>query len=124
VTDFDFRTPSYRDNGEGYLLNRASMQWFWGHYLGAQDLAKDPYACPARSDNLAGLPPALVATAEFDPLRDEGEAYARALSDAGVPVTATRFDGLMHGFFWMSAAIPSGESLLDDIVTLLRRTWA
>jgi acetyl esterase len=124
VTDFAFGTESYRDNGEGYLLQRGSMQWFWAHYLGGQDLNKEPYAAPAQADNLAGLPPAYVATAEFDPLRDEGEAYARRLSDAGVSVTAKRFDGLIHGFFWMAGAVPSGQSIIDDMVGVLRNAWS
>jgi acetyl esterase len=115
VTDFDFTTESYEQNGEGYLLTKGSMQWFWAHYLGAQDLGKDPYACPARADDLAGLPPAFVATAEFDPLRDEGEAYAANLRIAGVDVTAKRYDGMLHGFAWTLGATPSGAALIDDL---------
>jgi acetyl esterase len=124
VTDFNFGTVSYRDNREGYLLTKGSMQWFWAHYLGAQDLDKDPYACPLRADSLVGLPPAYVATSEYDPLRDEGEAYARRLEEAGVAVTAKRFDGLLHGFFWMLAAVPSAAGVLDDMVGVLRKAWA
>ena len=86
VTDFNFDTDSYRENAEGYLLTRGSMYWFWAHYLGAQELPKDPYACPLRAGSLAGLPPAYVATGEYDPLRDEGEAYAWRLAEAGVAV--------------------------------------
>ena len=115
VTDFDFTTESYGQNGEGYLLTKGSMQWFWAHYLGAQDLGKDPYACPARADDLSGLPPAFVATAEFDPLRDEGEAYAANLRIAGVNVTAKRYDGMLHGFAWTLGATPSGAALIDDL---------
>jgi acetyl esterase len=124
VTDFNFGTASYQDNREGYLLTKGSMQWFWAHYLGAQDLDKDPYACPLRADSLVGLPPAYVATSEYDPLRDEGEAYARRLEEAGVAVTAKRFDGLLHGFFWMLAAVPSAAGVLDDMVAVLRKAWA
>ncbi|MDT7592675.1 MAG: acetyl esterase [Pseudonocardiales bacterium] len=124
VTDFNFGTASYQDNREGYLLTKGSMQWFWAHYLGAQDLDKDPYACPLRADSLVGLPPAYVATSEYDPLRDEGEAYARRLEEAGVAVTAKRFDGLLHGFFWMLAAVPSAAGVLDDMVGVLRKAWA
>jgi acetyl esterase len=115
VTDFDFTTESYGQNGEGYLLTKGSMQWFWAHYLGAQELGKDPYACPARADDLSGLPPAFVATAEFDPLRDEGEAYAANLRIAGVDVTAKRYDGMLHGFAWTLGATPSGSALIDDL---------
>jgi acetyl esterase len=124
VTDFNFGTASYHDNREGYLLTKGSMQWFWAHYLGAQDLDKDPYACPLRADSLVGLPAAYVATSEYDPLRDEGEAYARRLEEAGVAVTAKRFDGLLHGFFWMLAAVPSAAGVLDDMVDVLRKAWA
>ncbi|WP_406690134.1 alpha/beta hydrolase [Saccharopolyspora sp. ID03-671] len=120
VTDFDFTTDSYIENGEGYLLTKGSMQWFWAHYLGAQDLGKDPCACPARADDLAGLPPAFVATAEFDPLRDEGEAYADELRSAGVPVTAKRYAGMLHGFAWTLGATPSGAALIDDLVSAFR----
>jgi acetyl esterase len=115
VTDFNFTTGSYEENGEGYLLTRGSMQWFWAHYLGPQELGKDPFACPARADNLVGLPPAFVATAEFDPLRDEGEAYAANLRTAGVEVTAKRYDGMVHGFAWTLGATPSGAVLIDDL---------
>jgi acetyl esterase len=121
VTDFDFTTESYDQNGEGYLLTKGSMQWFWAHYLGAQDLGKDPYACPARADDLAGLPPAFVATAEFDPLRDEGEAYAANLRIAGVDVTAKRYDGMLHGFAWTLGATPSGVALIDDLADAFRQ---
>jgi acetyl esterase len=120
VTNFDFTTASYTENGEGYLLTRGSMEWFWAHYLGAQDLGKDPYACPARADDLVGLPPAYVATAEFDPLRDEGEAYASNLRSAGVAVTAKRYDGMLHGFAWTLAATPSGAVMLEDLAAALR----
>ncbi|MBO0849769.1 MAG: alpha/beta hydrolase [Pseudonocardia sp.] len=121
VTDFNFSTDSYRDNAEGYLLTKASMQWFWAHYLGAQELADDPYACPARAGDLAGLPPAYVATCEYDPLRDEGEAYAQRLAEAGVKVTAKRFDGMLHGFLWMAGVIPSGLGIYDDLVAVLQQ---
>ena len=120
VTNFDFTTASYEENGEGYLLTRGTMQWFWAHYLGAQDLGKDPYACPARADDLVGLPPAFVATAEFDPLRDEGEAYAAKLGAAGVAVTAKRYDGMLHGFTWTLGATPSGAAMIDDLAAALR----
>lgn len=120
VTDFNFDTESYRENREGYLLTKAGMIWFWGHYLGAQALDKDPYACPLRADNLAGLPPAYVASSEYDPLRDEGEAYATRLREAGVAVTARRFDGMLHGFFWTLAATPSAAGVVDDLVAALR----
>ncbi|MCO1657063.1 alpha/beta hydrolase [Pseudonocardia humida] len=121
VTDFNFTTGSYEQNGEGYLLTKGSMQWFWAHYLGAQELGKDAFACPARADNLVGLPPAFVATAEFDPLRDEGEAYAANLRTASVDVTAKRYDGMLHGFAWTLGATPSGAVMIDDLAAAFRR---
>ncbi len=121
ATDFNFTTESYDQNGEGYLLTKGSMQWFWAHYLGAQELRKDAFACPARADDLAGLPPAFVATAEFDPLRDEGEAYAANLRTAGVDVTAKRYDGMLHGFAWTLGATPSGAVLIEDLATAFRQ---
>jgi acetyl esterase len=96
VTDQAMDTESYRDNGEGYMLTAASMRWLWDHY---QAPADDPYASPLRAGSLEGLPPAYVVTAEFDPLRDEGEAYAARIRDAGGVVEAVRYDGQVHGFF-------------------------
>jgi acetyl esterase len=124
VTDFAFDTPSHSENAEGYLLQRATMQWFWAHNLGATDPGKDQTAFPARADSYVGLPPAFVATAEFDPLRDEGEAYAKALDAAGVEVTAQRYDGMIHGFLWTLGATPSGARMVDDAVAAMRPALA
>ena len=87
VTDGLMSYPSMRENAEGYLLTEAALKWFWGHYLGNSGNEKEPLASPIYADDLSGLPPALVMTAEFDPLRDEGEAYAKRLEQAGVAVT-------------------------------------
>ncbi|MEV0341839.1 alpha/beta hydrolase [Nocardia sp. NPDC050713] len=119
VTDFDFTRLSYQENAEGKLLTPASMQWFWAHYLGASDLPDFPYALPNRVADLSDLPPAFVATAECDVLRDEGEAYAANLASAGVRTDAERYDGLIHGFFWALGALPSGTRILDDIASFL-----
>ena len=99
VTDYSFETPSYAANAEGFLLTKASMEWFWGHYLEVQSHGEHPKASPLREPDLAGLPPAFVVTAEYDPLRDEGEAYANRLKECGVKVQAKRYDGQIHGFF-------------------------
>ncbi|MEE3372301.1 MAG: alpha/beta hydrolase [Planctomycetota bacterium] len=97
VTDCDLETESYRLFAEGYGLTRDSMRWFWQQYLGQHDWT-DPEAAPLRCSSLEGLPPAYLVTAEYDTLRDEGEAYADRLSDAGVPVTRERVAGVLHGF--------------------------
>lgn len=98
ITDCDFHRPSYLHNADGYFLTTKQMHWFWGHYVSSVEQMQEPYASPLRAASLRGLPPALVQTAEFDPLRDEGEAYAVALRAADVPVTLHRFDGLIHAF--------------------------
>jgi len=120
VTDSSFEWPSYRANGEGYLLSRRGMQWFWDQYVPDLDQRREPSASPLRAASLAGLPAALVQTAEFDPLRDEGEAYADALAKAGVQVRKTRYDGLIHGFFGMQEAIPAARPALAEAVAALR----
>ena len=88
VTDADFDTPSYRDNADGYLLTRDAMKWFWNHYLSTTADGAHPSPRRCAPPSLSGLPPALVITAEFDPLRDEGEAYAKRLEEAGVPTSS------------------------------------
>lgn len=98
ITDHDFETGSYRDFANGYFLTREAMRWFWNHYCPDATRRNDAFASPLRADDLGGLPPALVITAEFDPLRDEGEAYALRLREAGVEVTYRRYDGMIHGF--------------------------
>lgn len=121
VTDVASDTPSYRDNAEGYLLSAADMQWFWGHYLGdAPQRGTEPYASPLRAATLRGLPPALVITAEFDPLRDEGEAYGAALEEAGVPSRISRYDGMIHGFFGMGSIIDRANAAVREACGHLR----
>ncbi len=99
--------PSRVDNAEGYFLTAADMAWFRDHYMQDPGRKSDPYGSVLRAPDLSGLPPAVVATAEYDPLRDEGEAYAVALEKAGVPVVARRFDGLIHGFFGLGHVSPA-----------------
>jgi acetyl esterase len=124
VADADFERASYRDNADGYFLTRAAMQWFWDQYVPNAAQRADPYASPLRARSLAGLPPALVISAEFDPLRDEGEAYAEALRRAGVAVQCSRYDGQIHGFFGMGYAIDRARSALDEAATALRKALA
>lgn len=121
VLAFSFDTASYRENSEGYYLTAASMRWFSDHYLGRPEDATDPYAAPLMADDLTGLPPAHIVTAEFDPLRDEAEAYAARLADAGVGVSVHRYDGMIHGFVRMSASLDQGRAAIDECASVLRQ---
>lgn len=98
ITDCDLDRPSYRENASGYFLTLSQMEWFWQQYVSRPEQRSEPYASPLRASSLEGLPPALILTAEFDPLRDEGEAYGEALRRTGVPVEVHRYDGLIHAF--------------------------
>lgn len=125
ATDMVNERPSYAANAEGYFLTQDDMEWFRGNYLPGEDDRADPRASPALADDLHGLSPAIVATAEFDPLRDDGDDYARALSEAGVEVVHRRFDGLIHGFFAMgplsAACAEASAQLCADVRALLDR---
>ncbi len=123
VTDCSFDTPSYLENAEGYLLTRDMMRWFWNHYLAKPEDGAGPLASPLRAASLAGLPPATVLTAEYDPLRDEGEAYAARLREAGVPTALKRYDGMFHGFFAMTARIDRAREAVDDAARALREAF-
>ncbi len=125
AVDMTLSYPSIDENGEGYFLTKDSMVWFGANYLGAGGDAvdaADPQVSPlfAPPEALAGLPPALVITAEYDPLRDEGEAYAAALRAAGVEATAPRYDGVIHGVFSLPDVIPEGKAAIDEACTALR----
>jgi acetyl esterase len=124
VTDYHFDTASYRENAEGYLLTKDAMVWFWNHYLRSTTDGTNPLASPLRATNLHGLPPAMVLTAEFDPLRDEGEAYAARLQEAGVPVTLRRYGGMIHGFFSLGAVFTQGQQAIADAAAGLRAALA
>jgi acetyl esterase len=124
VTDHNFDRPSYAANGDGYLLTTLAMRWFWDCYLPEINQRKHPHASPLYARDLAGLPPALVITAEFDPLCDEGKAYAELLSQAGVPVTHTRYDGMIHGFFVQFPAIDKGRDAIRESAQALSSAFA
>jgi len=124
VTDARFDTASYRDNAEGYFLTTAMMKWFWKKYLADPMDAENPYASPLRAKDLAGLPPGLCITAEYDPLRDEGEAYAERLRESGVDVAATRYDGMFHGFFGMGALLDQAKTAVAQAAEGLRKALA
>jgi acetyl esterase len=113
--------PSQKENAKGYLLTNADMIWFWGHYLGGPQDAANPYANPLKAKWLGGLPPAMVITAGFDPLRDEGEDYAAALKKAGVPTLLKRYDSAIHGFF--GPAYEIGKAAVAEACTALREAY-
>ena len=119
VTDGIGSYPSQKENAEGYLLTSASMNWFWDHYCDVQDRS-NPYVSPILASDLSGLPPTLIQTAEFDPLRDEGEAYGARLANAGVPTDVKRYDGFIHGFFSHVSVIPSRDGAMQDACKALR----
>jgi acetyl esterase len=124
VTDAAFDTGSYRQFAEGYFLRRDAMQWFWDQYTTSEEQRAEITASPLRATaaQLAGLPPALVVTAEADVLRDEGEAYAEKLREAGVPVTAVRYQGIIHDFVMLNALreTQAAESAITQAITVLR----
>jgi acetyl esterase len=124
VTNYGYDTASYRENADGYLLTRDAMVWFWNHYLRTAADGDNPLASPLRANDLRGLPPAMVLTAEFDPLRDEGEAYAMRLQEAGVPVTLKRYAGMIHGFFSLGAVLDQGKQAMADAAAALRAIFA
>ena len=120
VTDLSsFATSSYQEFAEGYQLTRTEMEWFRGQYLANINDAFDPRASPLLARDLGGLPPALIITAECDPLRDEGEAYAKRLAEAEVPATCTRYPGMIHPFFSMSGAIPQALDAIQQIANAI-----
>lgn len=123
VTDHNYEWQSYTDNAEGYLLTRASMVWFWDHYLPNPAAGQEAYASPYRADDVSNLPPALVQTAEYDPLRDEGEAYGERLREAGVEVDIHRYDGNIHDPFMMFAVNPAGIAALKEAAAFVTARW-
>jgi acetyl esterase len=120
VIDAACDTPSYRENAEGYGLTRASMQWFWQQYAPSSKDRANPYCAPLRCAELTGLPPAVILTAEYDPLRDEAEAYAARLRAAGVHVELTRYGGMIHGFVRRLALFDQARRALVQVADALR----
>ena len=119
VTDCDFTRPSYIDNAEGYILTEGLMEWFWDHYCDPDDRT-DPKASPLRADDLSGLPPAMIVTCQFDPLRDEGDAYADALAAAGVPVRHLQCEGQTHTSIGMVGVLVTGAYARAEMAEALQ----
>jgi acetyl esterase len=124
VTDSNFDRLSYQENADGYLLTTSSMHWFWDQYVSRPEDMAHPHASPMYATDLSGLPAALIITAEFDPLRDEGEAFADRLRDARVAVRVTRYDGMIHGFFGMFPVIDKGKSAIREASDALASAFA
>jgi acetyl esterase len=124
MLDPDCNSASQWDLGEGYLVTREDLLWFWRHYLGTPEAGRSPYASPLLAEEFSRLPPALIITAEFDPLRDEGEAYAAALRAAKVPVDLMRLEGMIHACFQMAGVIDRSKRLVETAATALRRALA
>lgn len=124
VTDFSFSTNSYLENGKGCYLETTAMRWFADQYLNNDEEKSHPYASPILAEDLTGLPPALIFTCEYDVLRDEGEAYAARLKEAGVPAEVVRYDGQIHGFFWMPVLMSDAQDAMKRITNALKKQFS
>lgn len=124
VADHEFTSRSMEDNAEGYFLTRYSMQWFFSHYLNESSEGDDARVSPSRAVDLTGLPPAFVLTMEYDPLRDQGVAYAAAMRAAGNDVDAKTYEGLFHGCFGMGELIEAANLPFEDAVAAVRAAVA
>jgi acetyl esterase len=119
VTDHSFDTASYSANASGFGLTEAGMRWYWEQYLAGSD-GGHPEASPLRAEDLSGAAPALVVVCEYDPLRDEGVAYAERLQAAGVPVRLSEYQGMIHGFFRLGSVMDRAQDVLDESALALR----
>ena len=123
VVDPTARLASRELYREGYVITTTSLDWFWEQYLASLADTRNPLAVPAKANSLAGLPPALVLTTEYDVSRDEAEGYAERLADSGVETECIRFDGLVHGVYWMSGAVPRSGELRDAVTRFLSKRF-
>jgi acetyl esterase len=123
ATDFTANTPSMKENARGYGLESQDGDWFVSHYLNGEEDKLNPLASPLLASDLSGLPPALIITAQYDPLRDEGELYGQRLKAAGVPVTMSRYNGMIHGFLSMAAVLDQGKQALTECASALRAAF-
>jgi acetyl esterase len=127
TTDLTLSAKSIDTNGEGYFLTKHEMIWFSGHYIDGSGIERDdPSVSPAfaTDEALAATPPAMVITAEFDPLLDEGEEYGARLESLGVPTTVKRYDGMIHAFYVMPVLTPVARQAIDDSTAFLRDAFS
>lgn len=113
-------SPSAREYASGYTLERAGMEYFWDHYLRTPEDSQDPLCAPLSAPSLAGLPPALIVCAQYDPLLDDGRDYAARLRSEAVPVTLSVYDGMAHGFLWMGGTVERTSDALNEIAAAAR----
>lgn len=123
LLDRDYETGSWKDYRE-YPPFPETMEWFWEQYLHPDDDPTNGYVVPLRSDDLTGLPPTLIITAEADPLRDDGERYAERLAGAGVKVQSTRYDGVAHMFYLMAGILERGDEAFDQVQAALEEMFS
>jgi acetyl esterase len=121
VVDFYDKSPSMQELGKDYFLTAEAMDWFAATYLPSHDAGLEPNASPMNAADFRGLPAAMVITAEYDPLRDQGETYARRLESAGVPVEMKRYEGMIHAFFSFAGVIDKGKVAIADAGAAMRR---
>ena len=119
AVDAGLDTASMTEFADGYLLTRDSMAWLWSLYLADPSQGDEPYASPLRAETLAGLPPTLIVTAGYDPLRDEAESYGARLEQAGVPAEVRRYDGMIHGFFTLAGVVEAAPAAIDETARAL-----
>lgn len=124
ATDFTASNASLKENATGYGLASEDMTWFKNHYLRNEEDASDPLASPLLATSFSALPPALVITAEYDPLRDEGELYGQRLQAAGVPTTIRRYPGMIHGFLGMTQVLDQAKTAMQETSQTLREAFA
>ena len=123
VVDKDFERPSYVENAEGYGLSLATMRYFWECYLADETDAANPYVAPMAASDLSELPSAFVLTCEYDPLRDEGEAYAERLRAASVPTALSRYDGMIHAMFNAGVPFTRTWDAINEAASELRKAF-
>jgi len=123
AVDVASETQSMTTYADAYPLSRETMAWFMSHYIGPDADPADPRLSPIKSDDLSGLAPAVVVTAGFDPLTDQGECYAKRLQDAGVPVVYRCYDSLAHGFTAFTGAIPPADTACREIAGFVRQAY-